>query len=92
MNAITGFEFTITKGIGISHLTESPKELISNRIQANTLSELPISMNYTDALQNPPLLHKDPFDRLLVAQAIVNQLPLLSSDEQLSAYDITRIG
>jgi PIN domain nuclease of toxin-antitoxin system len=48
-------------------------------------------MNHTYALQNLPLHHKDPFDRLLVAQAIAGQLPLLSPDEQLSAYDITRL-
>jgi PIN domain nuclease of toxin-antitoxin system len=37
------------------------------------------------------LHHKDPFDRLLVAQAMVNQIPLLSADQQLSAYEIERL-
>ena len=91
LSAVTGFEITIKYSLGKLHLTEPPKDFISNRIQANALTELPISMNHTYALQNLPQHHKDPFDRLLVAQAIVNQLPLLSSDEQLSAYDITRI-
>jgi PIN domain nuclease of toxin-antitoxin system len=35
--------------------------------------------------------HKDPFDRLLVAQANVEQIPLVSADTQLDAYGITRI-
>jgi PIN domain nuclease of toxin-antitoxin system len=38
-----------------------------------------------------PLHHKDPFDRLLVAQAMVNKIPLLSADQQLSAYTIERL-
>ncbi len=91
LSAVTGFEITIKYSLGKLHLTEPPKEFISNRIQANSLTELPISMNHTYALQILPLHHKDPFDRLLVSQALVNQIPLLSPDEQLSAYDITRL-
>jgi PIN domain nuclease of toxin-antitoxin system len=91
LSAATGFEITIKYSLGKLHLTEAPKEFISRRIQANALTELPISLNHTYALQNLPLHHKDPFDRLLVAQALVNQIPLLSPDEQLSVYDITRM-
>jgi PIN domain nuclease of toxin-antitoxin system len=91
LSAVTGFEITVKYSVGKLHLTEPPKDFISNRIQANALTELPISMSHTFALQDLPLHHEDPFDRLLVAQAIVNQLPLLSSDEQLSAYDIKRL-
>jgi PIN domain nuclease of toxin-antitoxin system len=91
LSAVTGFEITIKYSLGKLHLTQAPKEFISTRIQANSLTELPISMNHTYALQNLPLHHKDPFDRLLVAQALVNQIPLLSPDEQLSSYDIKRL-
>ncbi|ESS73163.1 toxin-antitoxin system, toxin component, PIN family [Methyloglobulus morosus KoM1] len=91
LSAATGFEITIKYSLGKLHLAEPPKEFISNRIQANTLTELPISMSHTYTLHNLPLHHKDPFDRLLVAQAMVNRIPLLSPDEQLSAYDITRL-
>ena len=91
LSAVTGFEITIKYSLGKLHLTEAPKEFISNRIQANALTELPIALKHTYALQNLPLHHKDPFDRLLVAQALVNQIPLLSPDEQLSAYDIKRL-
>lgn len=91
LSAATGFEITIKYSLGKLHLTEPPKEFISNRIQANALTELPITMNHTYALQNLPLHRKDPFERLLVAQAIVNKIPILSSDEPLSAYGITRL-
>ena len=91
LSAVTGFELTIKHSLGKLRLTEAPKEFIPNRIEANGLTEFPRSLKHTYALQNLPLHHKDPFDRLLVAQAIVNQIPLLSADEQLSAYDITRL-
>jgi PIN domain nuclease of toxin-antitoxin system len=91
LSAVTGFEITVKYSLGKLHLTEPPKEFISNRMKANALTELPISLNHTLALQDLPWHHKDPFDRLLVAQAMVAQIPLLSSDEQLSAYSIKRL-
>ena len=91
LSAVTGFEIAVKYSLGKLHLTEPPKEFIANRIQANALTELPVSMIHALALQNMPLHHKDPFDRLLVAQAMVNQIPLLSADQQLSAYEIERL-
>ncbi|CAA9889457.1 Toxin-antitoxin system, toxin component, PIN family [Candidatus Methylobacter favarea] len=91
LSAASGFEITIKYSLGKLHLTEPPKEFIANRVQANALTEMSISMNHTYALQSLPLHHQDPFDRLLVAQAMVNRIPLLSPDEQLSAYAITRL-
>uniref|UniRef100_UPI0039893DD7 type II toxin-antitoxin system VapC family toxin n=1 Tax=Methyloglobulus sp. TaxID=2518622 RepID=UPI0039893DD7 len=86
LSAVTGFEIAIKYSLGKLQLTEPPKEFVPHRMYANALTELPITMNHALALQNLPLHHKDPFDRLLVAQAMVNQIPLLSADQQLSAY------
>jgi PIN domain nuclease of toxin-antitoxin system len=91
LSAVTGFEITVKYSLGKLQLTEPPKAFISNRMKANALTELPITLNHTLALQDLPWHHKDPFDRLLVAQAMVTQIPLLSSDEQLSAYGIERL-
>jgi len=91
LSAVTGFEIAVKYSLGKLRLAEPPKEFITNRINANALTELPVSMTHTLILQNLPLHHKDPFDRLLVAQAMVNQIPLLSADQQLSAYDIHRL-
>ncbi len=91
LSAVTGFEIAVKYSLGKLHLTEPPKEFIANRMQANALTELPVSMAHALILQNLPLHHKDPFDRLLVAQAMVNKIPLLSADQQLSAYAIERL-
>ena len=91
LSSVTGFEIAVKYSLGKLRLAESPKEFITNRINANALTELPVSMTHALILQNLPLHHKDPFDRLLVAQAMVNQIPLLSADQQLSAYDIHRL-
>ncbi|NOU22713.1 MAG: type II toxin-antitoxin system VapC family toxin [Methyloglobulus sp.] len=91
LSAVTGFEIAVKYSLGKLHLTEPPREFVVHRMNANALTELPVSMAHALALQNMPSHHKDPFDRLLVAQAMVNQIPLLSANQQLSAYDIERI-
>ncbi|NOU22532.1 MAG: type II toxin-antitoxin system VapC family toxin, partial [Methyloglobulus sp.] len=91
LSAVTGFEIAVKYSLGKLHLTEPPREFVIHRLNANALTELPVSMAHALALQNMPLHHKDPFDRLLVAQAMVNQIPLLSAHQQLSAYDIERL-
>lgn len=91
LSAVTGFEIAVKYSLGKLHLTEPPREFVIHRLNANALTELPVSMAHALALQNMPLHHKDPFERLLVAQAMVNQIPLLSAHQQLSAYDIERL-
>ena len=56
-----------------------------------SLTTLPITVDYADAQAGLPYHHRDPFDRLIVAQAIVEGMPVISADAQLDAYGITRI-
>lgn len=48
--------------------------------------ELPVYGAHTEALARLPLLHQDPFDRMLIAQAMVEPMRLLTGDRQLAAY------
>lgn len=50
--------------------------------------ELPLTIADSDALETLPLLHRDPFDRLLVAQALAHGLTLVTSDDRLREYPI----
>jgi PIN domain nuclease of toxin-antitoxin system len=52
------------------------------------MQELAISSKYTDAVRDLPLLHGDPFDRMLVAQAIVEGMVLVTSDRKLAEYPV----
>lgn len=51
-------------------------------------AELPISARHADAAGRLPLLHRDPFDRLIVAQAQLEGLTVFSRDARLTAYDV----
>lgn len=52
---------------------------------------LPIDPKHTSALISLPFHHKDPFDRLLIAQAVIEQLPIIGNDAAMDAYGVTRL-
>jgi len=49
---------------------------------------LPVTIRHGEAVRNLPLHHRDPFDRLLVAQALVESLILVTSDKKLAQYGV----
>jgi PIN domain nuclease of toxin-antitoxin system len=57
----------------------------------NDLALLSISVKHADTVAALPLHHRDPFDRLLAAQAIVEQVPIISADKMLDAYPVARL-
>ena len=90
-SAVTGFEICVKFSLGKLQLAEPPREFIENRMRNNAFSPLPIKLSHTFRLAHLPYHHRDPFDRLLVAQALEEDLPLLSVDEVLSDYGVERI-
>ncbi|MEL6634983.1 MAG: PIN domain-containing protein [Bacteroidota bacterium] len=52
---------------------------------------MPISIPTLDTYQKLPLHHRDPFDRLLIAQTLTQNQPIISADAQFDAYDVERI-
>jgi PIN domain nuclease of toxin-antitoxin system len=57
-------------------------------LQKNTIAVRPINVHHAARLAALPFHHKDPFDRMLVAQALAEQLPLVSADPRLDAHGI----
>jgi PIN domain nuclease of toxin-antitoxin system len=88
LSAVSGFEIAVKYGLGKLNLAEPPATFIRRRIENNGLLELPISMDHATQLQELPTHHRDPFDRLLVAQAMAEAIPMLTADKQLTAYPI----
>jgi PIN domain nuclease of toxin-antitoxin system len=61
-------------------------ELLVEKIEASGIQELPVLYRHALQVVNLPLHHADPFDRLLIAQTMQEQLWLLTTDAQLSRY------
>jgi PIN domain nuclease of toxin-antitoxin system len=86
------WEMQIKLQLGKLNLNSSLPNLIDNQQRVNNLQILPIDLTHIYALNNLPLHHKDPFDRLLIAQAIVEQIPIVSIDEVRTYAPITEIS
>ncbi|MDJ1174731.1 type II toxin-antitoxin system VapC family toxin [Roseofilum capinflatum] len=66
-------------------------EVIDRQQQVNGLQILPIELTHIFALEQLPNPHRDPFDRLLIAQALVTQIPILSVDIIFDRYPVQRL-
>jgi PIN domain nuclease of toxin-antitoxin system len=70
----------------------APYELFMQRgIDGNNFTILSIEPKHTAVLITLPFHHRDPFDRLLIAQAMVESVPILSNDTVFDAYPVTRL-
>ncbi|MGH9899665.1 MAG: type II toxin-antitoxin system VapC family toxin [Pyrinomonadaceae bacterium] len=82
------WEMQIKIQLGKLKLSLPLKDLIKNQQKTNGLTVLPVELTHVLALDALPLHHKDPFDRLLIAQSIEDDLTLVSADSQFSAYSV----
>src|ERR1043166_5356027 len=79
-------EMQIKLQLGKLTLTLPLSELIQSQQQTNHLEILPVLLSHVLALQYLPAHHKDPFDRLLIAQANVEDVVIISNDPMFPKY------
>jgi PIN domain nuclease of toxin-antitoxin system len=91
ISAGTIWELGIKTGIGKLVLSLPYKQWMSQVITDLDVEILPLSVEYAAAQATLPMHHKDPFDRLLVAQAQIENIPLVSCDVILDRYGISRL-
>ena len=87
----TIWELSIKVGLGKLALSLPYRQWIDRAIADLGLAVLPITVEITDAQIALPRHHRDPFDRLLVAQCLVESMPIVSADSVFDDYGITRI-
>ena len=91
VSAVSLWEIAIKLSLGKLKLDMPFTELVSDGIDGSGFTILPILPTHASTLIQLPHLHRDPFDRMLVAQAIAESCPLLGCDPQLQAYGIEQI-
>ena len=84
-SAASLWEIAIKSTLGRKDFRVEPRQLRRGLLD-NGYVELPVTSEHAVGLDGLPLLHKDPFDRLLLAQAVSEGITLLTSDEQLARY------
>ncbi len=65
---------------------------VNELFESGLFKELPFNAQHAEYTINLPLIHRDPFDRMLIAQSIVEGIPLVTSDRYIQQYDFEFIG
>ena len=68
-----------------------PGQIFQKYMPLSKFAWLPIRLRHIDALATLPFHHKDPFDRMIIAQALSEDIPVISADTQFDAYGVRRI-
>jgi PIN domain nuclease of toxin-antitoxin system len=84
VSAVSAWEIEIKRRLG---KLRAPAEL-EGEVRAVRFTELPLRFRHVEALARLPDLHRDPFDRMLVAQAQVDDLTLVTHDRRLLDYPV----
>ena len=76
--------------LGKLDLGEPFEQLFPDELDCNNIDILNITVKHLTKLTTLPFHHKDPFDRLIIAQGLVEDLPIISIDRAFDAYEIIR--
>ena len=92
LSAASAWEIAVKYSQRKLGLPDPPLKYVPTRLERLGMLSLPIDMAHALHVSTLPLHHRDPFDRLLVAQAQIEDLPILTSDPILAAYDVKIIA
>lgn len=85
------WEIAIKVSLKRLNLNQTLNEFYIRHVVGNKIRLLDLKVEHLEVLETLSFHHRDPFDRLIISQAIVEKIPLLSNDKVLSKYPIKRI-
>ncbi len=87
----SGWEIGIKTGLGRLELPDNLNEYIAGQLEKNAITVLPIQLSHALYVIHLPDHHKDPFDRMLIAQSQLENLTLLTKDPMIAQYNVSII-
>ncbi|HHU75898.1 MAG TPA: type II toxin-antitoxin system VapC family toxin [Firmicutes bacterium] len=84
----SGWEIVIKTKLGKLRLPDDMASFLFEQLSVNAINTLPVQMNHALRVYSLPDFHRDPFDRLLIAQAQVESLPIITADRQFAGYQV----
>ena len=91
VSAATAWEIAIKTGLGRLEMSEPPEDVLPREIERGDFRPLAILVEHALAVRTLPLHHRDPFDRLLIAQAMAEELRLITADRAFAHYNVSLI-
>lgn len=83
------WEMAIKASLGKLRLSQTVERFVAEQVAANGFQLLPVDFRHVTAVESLPFHHRDPFDRLLAAQALTEELVLVTADPLLADYNIS---
>jgi PIN domain nuclease of toxin-antitoxin system len=90
-SSASAYELALMARSGKLTLPDSPETYVPDRLVSNGFTRLPIELAHALRAGSLPWIHQDPFDRLLIAQAQIEGLPILTADPAIARYDVETI-
>jgi PIN domain nuclease of toxin-antitoxin system len=90
-SVVSAWEIIIKVGTSKLSLPESPEIYIPSRLISNQFESLSVLMPHVLRINSLPNFHKDPFDRLLIAQSLVEDIPIITVDSLIIQYPVKTI-
>lgn len=87
-SAASAWEIAIKARLGRLVLSEPVAEFVPDQLALNAIESLPIALNHALAAGSLPDHHRDPFDRMLVAQGQAENMPILTGDPLIAQYEV----
>jgi PIN domain nuclease of toxin-antitoxin system len=91
LSAASGWEMAIKASIGKLELDGTVERFVPHHLAVNGFGELPVDVRHAAGVARLPFHHRDPFDRLLVSQALFEDLAIVSADPIFRRYGVKRI-
>jgi len=88
LSAVSSFEIAVKWALGKLVIPDRPDVYVPDRMRLTSLGALPVTHTHALAVAELPNLHRDPFDRLLIAQARVENIELATADERFRDYPV----
>ncbi len=88
LSPVSAWEISTKYALGRLSLPVPPAEYVPSRMKSSGVDALPLQHSHALQVATLPWHHRDPFDRLLIAQAQVEGIPVLSADRKLAADDV----
>jgi PIN domain nuclease of toxin-antitoxin system len=88
LSVASAWEIVIKYGVGKWPIAEPAVQFVDRLIRSLDLEVLPVSLAHAYQVSKLPIHHNDPFDRLLVAQAQVESLPIVTGDPAIARYGV----
>jgi PIN domain nuclease of toxin-antitoxin system len=85
------WEMAIKVSLGKLTLHEPYEKLFPHQLNSNGIQQLEVNVNHTTLVSKLPFHHNDPFDRMIIAQAITENMAIISADPAFDAYGVTRL-